>query len=88
MSSIRLPSLTDRGHHAHQIRRSIERAYTDTEHCRLRAREAGFTDLAVGLTEVLSRLECLRLAAEQHRRDYTPLEFRLGGANPMESPQP
>ena len=78
--SIHLPSLTDAGHDAHQIRRAIERSYTDAENARLRALRRGWPDIAAGLQEVLIRLEILRTCAEEHRRIHTPPQYRTGGA--------
>lgn len=78
--SIHLPSLTDAGHDAHQIRRAIERSYTDAENARLRALRRGWVDIAAGLQEVLTRLEILRTCAEEQRRIHTPPQYRSGGA--------
>lgn len=75
-----LPSLTDAGHDAHQIRRGLERAYTDAEHAKLRAMKRGWTDIAAGIQEVLTRIIILRESAEETRRANTPERFLQGGA--------
>ena len=75
-----LPSLHDAGHDAHQIRRGLERAYTDAENAMLRAQRRGWPDIAAGIQEVMTRLEILRSAAEEMRRENTPAHFRQGGA--------
>jgi len=75
-----LPSLHDAGHDAHQIRRGLERAFTDAENAKLRAQRRGWTDIAAGIQEVLTRIEILRSAAEDMRRANTPAHFRQGGA--------
>ena len=78
--STHLPSLTDAGHDAHQIRRGLERAYTDAENAKLRAIRRGWTDIAAGIQEVLTRIIILRESAEETRRANTPERFIQGGA--------
>ena len=75
-----LPSLTDAGHDAHQIRRGLERAYTDAENAKLRAIKRGWTDIAAAIQEVLTRIIILRETAEETRRANTPERFLQGGA--------
>lgn len=75
-----LPSLTDAGHDAHQIRRGLERAYTDLEHAKLRAIKRGWTDIAAAIQEVLTRTIIIRETAEETRRANTPERFLQGGA--------
>lgn len=74
-----LPSMSDPGHDAHQIRRGCERAHVDVDHAVLRAQRAGFPDLAAALIEVRTRLDLIRMAAEVERRQHTPEEFRARG---------
>lgn len=86
-SDLHMPSLTDAGSDAYQIRRAIERAYADIDHASLRARRARFPDLVAALDDIKVRLSLLRGTAEEERRAATPAEFRQGSAR-REQEQP
>jgi hypothetical protein len=83
-----LPSMSDRGHDAHQIRRNCERSHVEVDNAVLRAQRAGFPDLAAALIEVRTRLDIIRKAAEDERRNHTPREFRtIGERRDLEAQQ-
>lgn len=71
--SFHLPSLTDAGHDAHQIRRAIERAYTDCENARLRSIRRGALMAEEVSGNGLRDTAGMRLA----RHDWTVIQAEL-----------
>ena len=87
--SLHIPSLTDRGSDAHQIRRLLELAHVNLDHAVMRAQRSGFGDLHAGLQEIVQRTLALRESAEIERRAHTPAEFRrIGEMRDAEAQRP
>lgn len=74
-----MPPLAGPGADAHQIRRCIERAYSELDEARMRARRSGFGFIDGELTKVLGTLNHVRDHAEELRRKHTPPEHRRVG---------
>lgn len=71
-----MPGLRGPGADAHQIRRSVERAFADLDSAKLRAQRSGFDYVTGELTRVLTSLDQVRIATERLRREHTPPEHR------------
>lgn len=79
------PRIDDRGADAYQIRRNLERAFSEVDSASLRASRSSFLDLWTGLQEIKARLNALRDAAEEARQQVLPATARRTPAQPDEA---